>query len=313
MSKTQQQSPDKAPAHPTQDLKPLVEPDKHGGPMRMARAIDMAAPAQVAAPERARSMITLQRSVGNMRVGTILRAADPHAQEPASELGEQHRDGLSINSLRMGEAGHIQRQAAAKAQSRQRADITAPLDEIPEQIEQSPQGGVVAEIAGVQVTILADTQRELGDEGRTETTFDLRAHYPGARTLDGKVVAIDQTPRPTMTLLTTYAVGEKAGDRSAYGRGTTPKDQEAGRTSLGFHEGRHALDLLQYLRAHRLPQFGGRVGMSVAKYQQAQAQYRKAIKEYKKAMKQDTLTQTDCVGTPSKDCPKNSRQEVPSK
>jgi hypothetical protein len=74
MPKTQQQSPDKAPAHPTQDLKPLVEPDKHGGPMRMARAIDMAAQPQTTAPGRARVMATLQRSLGNMRAGNLMSA-----------------------------------------------------------------------------------------------------------------------------------------------------------------------------------------------------------------------------------------------
>ncbi len=92
------QTPDKAAPPSTQDVQ-RATPDKQNGPMRVARAVNKATQAEASTPQRAKAMNTVQRSVGNARVGEMMRATDVHQHEPpASDPGEHQCDNLNTNS-----------------------------------------------------------------------------------------------------------------------------------------------------------------------------------------------------------------------
>jgi hypothetical protein len=100
----------------------------------------------------------------------------------------------------------------------------------------------------------------------------------------------------TIVIQTVYGPGASPTDPSAYGRGTTPEDEEAGHVSLGFHESCHRADYLRFLRTQPLPAFRGKVGMSRADYEEAAAEFDRKMKEFFKRLERDSFNRTDEVG-----------------
>lgn len=98
------------------------------------------------------------------------------------------------------------------------------------------------------------------------------------------------------SIQTTYGSGATPAGSSGYGRGTTVADKAAGNTSLGFHEGNHGIDFMNYLAAHRFPDFTGRIGMTEPAFKAAIATYTAAAKAYYASIKDYSVQQTDCVG-----------------
>jgi hypothetical protein len=93
-----------------------------------------------------------------------------------------------------------------------------------------------------------------------------------------------------------YGPDGKATDRSDYGRGTTKQDESAGNTSLGFHESCHQADFLAYLKNTALPEFTGRVDMTVADFKAAQQEFGDAINRFFTDMDEESFKKTDEVG-----------------
>src|SRR5262249_391877 len=93
--------------------------------------------------------------------------------------------------------------------------------------------------------------------------------------------------KATVKIQTVYGPGASPEQLSGSGRGTTPEDEKAGNTSLGFHESCHRKDYLDYLKTKALPAFGGKVGMTRTQYEQAVAAFSKAIAKYIADMIQD--------------------------
>ncbi|WP_020472016.1 hypothetical protein [Zavarzinella formosa] len=95
---------------------------------------------------------------------------------------------------------------------------------------------------------------------------------------------------------TIYGPNAKATDTSGYGRGTTPEDEAAGTTSLGFHESCHRDDYVNFLKLKPLPAFGGKPGQTKQQYAQAVTAFGNAIQKYFTDMDQDSFRKTDEVG-----------------
>jgi hypothetical protein len=100
----------------------------------------------------------------------------------------------------------------------------------------------------------------------------------------------------TVSVQTKYGVGISPAGKSAYGRGTTKEDIDAGNTSLKFHEGEHGVDFINYLRTHPFPTFGGRKKMTLKAFSDEIAVYQDAIVAYSAAMDAAVLESGDCVG-----------------
>jgi hypothetical protein len=71
-------------------------------------------------------------------------------------------------------------------------------------------------------------------------------------------------------------------------------DQRGG--TVGFHEGQHGRDLLQFLRGHPLPRFDGHVGMTVTEMRNAERRWEQAVTAYQDRALAQSLAHTDCTG-----------------
>jgi hypothetical protein len=157
---------------------------------------------------------------------------------------------------------------------------------------------------GVSVSILPDApDPKLGD--RAETRIQLRWATPKFHwTAQGKVhvvTAMDPLQTPTATIQTFFGPQVRPASRSGYGRGTTPEDVAGAAVdprsrTVGFHEGQHGMDYVEFLRTHAPPQFGGHVGMTQQQFQAAGQRWSAAMKAYEKQARAFSTARTDCVG-----------------
>jgi hypothetical protein len=166
-------------------------------------------------------------------------------------------------------------------------------------------GEVDFSTSGFDVTIKPDgVDPTLGN--RAETRQDVqggRINYQWQSRRGRRIVIGFNGPgTPTVTIQTFYGRGVTAASPSGYGRGTTPEDIAGGRvtprsTSLGFHEGSHGLDFVEFLETNPAPQFTGAVGMTVAQFEAAKRRYQRDISNYGNRMEEFSTRRTDCVGT----------------
>jgi hypothetical protein len=139
-------------------------------------------------------------------------------------------------------------------------------------------GEVTMMISGVRVIFLPDgTKRSPGARTNAHWDFNNAVHWD---TRGGVVVAHNGPDIPEVRIRTRYGPGLTSASPSAYGRGTTQADVAAGHTSLGFHEGSHGRDYLQFLVTHTFPAFTGRDGMTNAQFRHAVRQYVAACRQY---------------------------------
>ncbi|WDD98156.1 hypothetical protein [Thalassomonas actiniarum] len=151
---------------------------------------------------------------------------------------------------------------------------------------------------GVNVVFLPDAvSADPAMANRAQTSFSISAYNINYQASGGRITSFTGPGATSITIVTTYGGGVSAASTSGYGRGTTAADVQAGNTSLGFHEGRHGLDFMQFLNANPFPQFSGAVGMSVQAFEQAMQAYATARQQFNDDMDRFSETNTDCVGT----------------
>jgi hypothetical protein len=175
---------------------------------------------------------------------------------------------------------------------------------IAEGLTPNRQGDVTFSTNGVEVTIRPDrTKRGLRDRAHTEVGLVFStpgATFAGAR--PHPVKRIDRIPPPELTIRTEFQRGVRATAQSAYGRGTTAADVAGGALdpqskTLGFHEGSHGLDAVDFITTHPPPVFAGAVGMTKAEFDAAKRQFSADVKAYNDALSAFLTSQGDCVGT----------------
>ena len=115
---------------------------------------------------------------------------------------------------------------------------------------------------------------------------------------DDKIVSFDGPGQPSFTIKTTYPSESYPSGQSGYGRGTTAEDISAGQTAVKFHESRHGLDYLEFIKNNAPPKFKGSVGMSVKDFEKAEDDYQKDTKDYSDKISEYSILKTDCPGKP---------------
>lgn len=259
-------------------------PEKQGEPVKIARAATQLALGTADTSRRAEMAGTMQSSIGNERLGQMM---NPGQSGSAPTPGPT-----------------IQRQKDKS--KKDPPPITTPL---PEEAVRNPTGAADMESGGVSITILPDQHskkkifikgREVAAHTRAIMNWKTPANYD---TENGKISRIDPVPQPTLKIWTTYGPGSTSESKSAYGKGTTPEDIQAGKTSLGYHEGSHGLDYMEYVKNNPVPQFQGKEGMTVREYKQAAADYHQQMKKYYQDLLDYSEQLTDCVGTKADFCP----------
>jgi hypothetical protein len=156
-------------------------------------------------------------------------------------------------------------------------------------------GNTVFMVNGIEVTIVPDSSQS-GAGAKTNIT----PHFGVVswQSTGGSISSFSgvATP-PAVEIRTNYNASVSPITNSAYGRGTTQTDQERGNTSLGFHESRHGLNFISFMRDNAPPVFSGAVGDSVADFQTEVTRWDTAKQDYIDDMGAETLSETDCVGT----------------
>ncbi len=162
---------------------------------------------------------------------------------------------------------------------------------------------VIAEVVTDGTTTDAGTQglTSLTSVGTADVggSFALAPNYDFVTKNNQDLISKITSPavvKGTVTIQTVYGPSSTAAQTSAYGRGTTPDDEKAGNTTLGFHESCHRADYLTYLRTKALPTFSGKVGQTVAVFDKASADFLKAVQKYFDDMDVDSARKTDEVG-----------------
>ena len=161
--------------------------------------------------------------------------------------------------------------------------------------------------SGMTVIVLPDTVGEVPEGYHGKTSYSLAWNWPGWKSnAKDIVIQVDGKATVTLTIQTRYKKGVDPSVTSGYGRGTTPEDVKAGNTSLRFHEGTHGTEYLNYVRAHPVPRFNGKKGMTVEQFEAASAAFDKAMQKYKAAFdayaKSHGRNHVDCVGTQADFC-----------
>lgn len=165
---------------------------------------------------------------------------------------------------------------------------------VPSGVTPDASGNVVFTINGIEITILPDSAQA---GSGAETSFSFSHGNINGTTRNGVITSFTGPDPSTVTIQTKYNPTMSPGSPSGYGRGTTATDEARGNTSLGFHESRHGLDFIRYIRDHQPPTFDGAVGDSVADFQAKINDWQQAWQDYSDDMDETSLQNTDCVGT----------------
>jgi hypothetical protein len=165
-------------------------------------------------------------------------------------------------------------------------------------------GNVTFATNGFDVTIAPDrVVPVLPAPAKTEHAIDSgEVRFWNQRTGQQLITRFNPPARPTVQIQTTFRRGVTAASPSGSGRGTTAEDVAGGAvtpqsTTLGFHEGTHGLDMVEFLEHNPPPRFGGTVGMTRAAFKDEITKWKQAWTAYANAMTAFSLKRGDCVGT----------------
>lgn len=170
--------------------------------------------------------------------------------------------------------------------------ITTPL---PIEVGLNPNQTASLEVNRTSVVFEPDgqsTDQRLSN--RAETTFDLSSYAINYVSQGGRIQSFTGPGPVEIRIRTTYGPGASPSGTSGYGRGTTPEDVAAGETSIGFHEGHHGTDFIEFMEAHSFPRFVGANGMTVRQFTEAMASFRTARERWRQDMKRFSELRTDC-------------------
>jgi hypothetical protein len=185
----------------------------------------------------------------------------------------------------------------APATHHQLPGITSP---VPIDVWLNPDGTASLRVKQISVIFEPDVRSTDPTKANTaETTFRLQNQpinwLKGARS--GLITSFTGPGPVEVRIRTTYGPGAMATGQSGYGRGTTPADIRSATTTLGFHEGRHGMDFLEFMAANPFPRFTGRVGMSEKAFKAATDSFLADKQRYKEEMWDFSQQRTDCVGS----------------
>lgn len=257
---------------------------------------------------------------GNVRIHT-----DDKAAELSNELGAQaftHGNDVYFNSgkydtessagkrLLAHELTHVVQQGAAPAVS-ERHSATAPVHAAPgvqrDTSTPLPEGVVPDEkskvatfrVGDFTVIIKPDRKAKKKDKvapNAARTSFKIPYTLKPIKNKKGKIESVVITKK--LEIQTIYGSKANAEDLSAYGKGHIKSDVDAGNDSLGFHEGSHGQDFLNYIATQPFPEILIESPVTQAQYNKLKAEWKKEYKKFVQGMQKDSEDKTDNVTDP---------------
>ncbi|ACU62669.1 eCIS core domain-containing protein [Chitinophaga pinensis] len=262
---------------------------------------------------------------GNVRVHTGDKAA-----ELSSDLGAQaftHGNDVYFNSgkydpssaggkhLLAHELTHVVQQGAAPvAEGKQgtpaaghstpgvQRETSTPL---PDGVKADEQSEIAKfPIGDFNVEIKPDrkaTKEENVAADHAETKGNIAAYV--SYEMDSKKRVTKVSISKTLIIETIYGADATSKSDSGYGRGHIKSDKDKGNKSLGFHEGNHGVDFMEYVKTHPFPEIVIKKPVSKAKFEKLQAEWKAQHEAYVKDMEAISKTKTDDVTDPPAPAP----------
>jgi hypothetical protein len=101
-----------------------------------------------------------------------------------------------------------------------------------------------------------------------------------------------------LTIQTIYGKKATSSSDSAYGRGHIKTDKDAGHGTLGFHEGSHGTDFMNYVASHPFPEIVIDTPVTMKEFNELKKQWKEEFKAYVDDMHSVSKAATDDVTDP---------------
>jgi hypothetical protein len=101
-----------------------------------------------------------------------------------------------------------------------------------------------------------------------------------------------------LTIQTVYGKKVTSSSSSAYGRGAIKSDIDAGHGTLGFHEGNHGIDFMDYVKSHPFPEIVIDTPISKKEFNALKKEWKTEFQAYVDDMNATTKAKTDDVTDP---------------
>ncbi|MCW3464580.1 eCIS core domain-containing protein [Chitinophaga nivalis] len=249
---------------------------------------------------------------------------DTTAVQLSNELGAQaftHGNDVYFNSGKYDPAGatgkhllaheltHVVQQGAAPAMPEQQAaatptsaapavqrEISTPL---PAGVHPDEKSRVATFPSGAFTVVVKPDRKARKGEGikaNAARTYGNMHPVPVLTWKDKKVAAVTFTKK--LEVETVYGASAHAQMDSSYGRGALETDKAAGNSSLGFHEGNHGTDFIDYVKNTPFPEIVIAAPVTVAEYNKLLAEWQLQFNAYYDKMQALSKAKTDDVTDP---------------
>ncbi len=101
-----------------------------------------------------------------------------------------------------------------------------------------------------------------------------------------------------LTIQTIYGKKATSSSDSAYGRGHIKADKDAGHGTLGFHEGSHGTDFMEYVKSHPFPEIVIETPVTKKEFKELKKNWKEEFKTYVDDMHSTSKAATDDVTDP---------------
>ncbi|MBW8682907.1 eCIS core domain-containing protein [Chitinophaga rhizophila] len=176
-------------------------------------------------------------------------------------------------------------------------DISTPL---PEGIKPDEESKVAKfPVGDFKVEIKPDrkaTKEENIPDNHAETKGNIATYISYEKNNKNKITKVKISK--TLIIETVYGAAATASGDSAYGRGHIKADQEKGNKSLGFHEGNHGLDFMEYIKSNPFPEIEIKKPVSEAEFNTLKAAWQVQYEAYVADMIATSKKNTDDVTDP---------------
>jgi hypothetical protein len=129
---------------------------------------------------------------------------------------------------------------------------------------------------------------------------------------DSKSKITKATISKTLIIETIYGANATSKSDSGYGRGHIKADKDKGNKSLGFHEGNHGIDFMNYIKTHPFPEIVIKKPVTQAEFDTLKAAWQIAFKAYVNDMEATSKKSTDDVTDPPAAAPTPAPAPAPA-
>ncbi|QHS63699.1 eCIS core domain-containing protein [Chitinophaga agri] len=256
----------------------------------------------------------------NVRIHTGEKAAElnrelgaqafTHGNDVYFNNGRYDTDSAAGKHLLAHELTHVVQQGAAPAaegkQTSPAAGHTAPgiqreiSTPLPEGVKPDEKSEIAEfPVGSFKVQVKPDRKATEEDNiapNKAETKGDISTYINFTTNGKGEITKVSISK--TLIIETVYGADVTSKSDSGYGRGHIKSDKDKGNKSLGFHEGNHGIDFMNYIKSHKFPEIVIKKPVSQAEFDALKAKWDVKFDAYVKDMMAKSKKDTDDVTDP---------------